>query len=173
MSSVRWTGFQWVSAHDSGETREKKQAVNPLKSTDSACLHSRCRFLWSNGWGGRGSCGAAEGQLYITLLKVITEILKWNHSAARVCSNPLQCCLGWGRGWGLTEDLHAQHSFSLPHLCFLSSGQACKEPPHRNMAYPVAISTARLGTWRTERKGSVRKQKRAHTLQRSWKRNKG
>lgn len=38
-------GFLRVSAHDSGETREKKQAVNPLESTDSACLHSHCRFL--------------------------------------------------------------------------------------------------------------------------------
>ncbi len=40
-----------------------------------------------------GSCVAAKGQLYITLLKVITEILNWNHSAASVCQKPLQRCL--------------------------------------------------------------------------------
>ncbi len=40
-----------------------------------------------------GSCVAAKGQLYITLLKVITEILNWNHSTARVCQKPLQRCL--------------------------------------------------------------------------------
>lgn len=116
-----------VYQHTTRETREKKQAVNPLESTDSACLCSHCYFLWSNGWGSGGSCGAAEGQLYITLLKVITEILKWNHSAARVCSNPLQRCLG--RVWGLSEDLYSQRSFSpLPLVFFIIRAGPEKAP---------------------------------------------
>lgn len=140
-----------VSAHDSGETREKKQAVNPLESTDSGCLHSHCRFLWSNGWGSGGSCGAAEGQLYITLLKVITEILKWNHSAARVCSNPLQRCLGPGLGLGPLSASERPALLSLLHLCFLSSDQASTESLHGNMASPVAISTAAARSKERER----------------------
>lgn len=56
------------------KTREKRQAVNPLEFTDSVvCTAQPPPLIKSPGeW---GSCVAAKGRLYITLLKVITEIL--------------------------------------------------------------------------------------------------
>lgn len=162
------TVFLCVSTHDSRETREKKQAVNPLESTDSACLHSHCRFLWSNGWGSGGSCGAAEGQLYITLLKVITEILKWNHSAARVCSNPLQRCLGQSRG--LSVDVCARRSSPPPlsPLVFSIIIAGLKRAPYMETK-PIQLQYRLLGL--AERRGSERGKvvsgsRNMHTLQR-------
>lgn len=69
------TAFSPVHQHTSrAKTREKRQAVNPLEFTDSVvCTAQPPPLIKSPGeW---GSCVAAKGRLYITLLKVITEIL--------------------------------------------------------------------------------------------------